>query len=390
MGETEKKIEARITMVLVDTSAFVELNSDFIGLRSRLIPSFFAAIHEKRMALLTHPILEHEIEKHIEDSSIYKDFQKLVTQTEKCRDVLVLADCMNQDLLNKIKKFDVKAKTFQVYQDNYARAVRLGYPKPEMIFNQYFNTQPPFAATGKKKSEFPDAFIIEATKQYIENHPDDTLMVVSKDDDWKQAFCDVENVFFSDSISNAITIINSIESVLSEELIEQIFNAASEEIAQEILSVAQWECYDFPEYEFEDDFEVDHIEVLNVSDLFVPLRITRSSLLIKVDATLLVDGHGVVFDADNSVWDKEDGVYIFKEYADLSISQGEADIECEILLEFDFDEPASTVQVSNVKINAAFNIDVEGGEVDLSPIDEIDEIDVCGEMMDTLEDYYKH
>ena len=36
----------RITMVLVDTSAFTEANSDFIGLNSSLLPSFFDAAYE--------------------------------------------------------------------------------------------------------------------------------------------------------------------------------------------------------------------------------------------------------------------------------------------------------------------------------------------------------
>lgn len=35
------KSPERITMVLVDTSAFTEVNSDFIGLHSALLPSFF-------------------------------------------------------------------------------------------------------------------------------------------------------------------------------------------------------------------------------------------------------------------------------------------------------------------------------------------------------------
>lgn len=48
----------RITMVLVDTSAFIEANSDFIGFHSALLPSFFNAVDSKEIILLTHPILE--------------------------------------------------------------------------------------------------------------------------------------------------------------------------------------------------------------------------------------------------------------------------------------------------------------------------------------------
>ena len=73
-------VDERITTILVDTCAFRDANSDFIGISSMLLPSFFSVIKEKDILLLTHPILEREIEKHIEDSGIYKDYQSLVSQ----------------------------------------------------------------------------------------------------------------------------------------------------------------------------------------------------------------------------------------------------------------------------------------------------------------------
>lgn len=43
MKHTKEKISEQITMVLVETSAFTEVNNDFIGLHSALLPSFFNA-----------------------------------------------------------------------------------------------------------------------------------------------------------------------------------------------------------------------------------------------------------------------------------------------------------------------------------------------------------
>ena len=101
MAQTKDRLSERITMVLVDTSAFTEANSDFIGLHSALLPSFFDAATEKGIVLLTHPILDKEIQKHIDDSSIYKEYQKLVIQLGKCKDVLVLAECMMPNFSKK-------------------------------------------------------------------------------------------------------------------------------------------------------------------------------------------------------------------------------------------------------------------------------------------------
>ncbi len=378
----------RITMVLVDTSAFTEANSDFIGLNSSLLPSFFNATTEKGIVLLTHPILDKEIQKHIEDSSIYKEYQKLVTQLGKCKDVLILAECNDVALFEKMASFDIKAKTYETFMHNYSEAIRLGYPDPEIIFDKYFLVKPPFSTTGKKKNEFPDAFVIEAAQQYLMDHPNEILLVVSRDGDWEKAFSGTDNVVFCNSISDAVTKINKIESVLSEEIIARLFKSAYKEMLADVQSSAECECYSLSDYEFAEDFEADRIEVSCIDDTIVPLKITRSSLLIKTTATISIDGHGVVLDEDSSIWDKEDGAYIYTVYANVSVTDGEAEVECEIELGFDFDDPAGTVQVSRVKLNNRFDIEIIGGTVELTAIDP--EADYHGDMMDALEGYYQH
>lgn len=373
MEQTKKESLERITMVLVDTSAFTEANSDFIGLHSALLPSFFSATTEKDIALLTHPILEKEIQKHLEDSSIYKNYQNLITLLDKCKAVLNLAECNDAKLFKKIASFDIKTKTFETFMQNYSEGIRLNYPDPKIIFDKYFASKPPFSATSKKKHEFPDAFVIEAVQQYLIEHPNEVLLVVSNDGDWEKAFSETDNVIICKSISNAVTKINKIESVLSEEIIAEIFKSAYQEMLENIQLSAEGECYSISDYDFAEDFEVDKIEVTYISDTIVPLKITRSSLLIKTMSTISIDGHGIVLDVDNSIWDKEDGAYIFSVYADMFITGGKAELECEIELVFDFNNPPKTVQVSDVKINNPFNIEIRGGDVELTTIYPVDD-----------------
>lgn len=80
--------ENRITLILIDTCAFRDANSDFPGIAKSLLPSFFSTADEKGITLLTHPVLENEIHKHIEDSGIFKDYQSLLTQLRKCTSTL--------------------------------------------------------------------------------------------------------------------------------------------------------------------------------------------------------------------------------------------------------------------------------------------------------------
>lgn len=77
----------RFTSVIVDTNAFVKVNSNFAGIKTSLLPSFFEAIKEKEINLLYHPILECEVEKNIEHSSLYQNHLKLKKQLLKCEDI---------------------------------------------------------------------------------------------------------------------------------------------------------------------------------------------------------------------------------------------------------------------------------------------------------------
>ena len=363
-------VDERITTILVDTCAFRDANSDFIGISSMLLPSFFSVIKEKDLLLLTHPILEKEIEKHIEDSGIYKDYQSLVSQINKCKDVLRYANCCNEELFSKIADYNIKNQTFRAYKKYYKNAVKLDYPNPECIFELYFSSTPPFAPTGKKKSEFPDAFVIEATKQSIKEHPNDVLLVVSKDSDWVKSFAEVNNVIMCETIVEAIKRINSIESILSEDMLTKIFRGAYAEILSEAQECAELENYYLDDYELYDELEIDSVEVVDVEDSFVPLKISRDMILIKTVANVKVAGCGEIFDEDRSVWDNENKEYFIIEYSDIDFDDGEAQIECEIRIKFDFDNLEETARVDSFKFNNRGYIYVSCANAEISPIDE--------------------
>ena len=221
--------ENRITLILIDTCAFRDANSDFPGIVKSLLPSFFSTADEKGITLLTHPVLENEIHKHIEDSGIFKDYQSLLTQLRKCTSTLKHYKLDDVLLSSKISELDIQTKLFEAYQQYYQDAIRLDFGDPASVFELYFNSTAPFAMSGKKKAEFPDAFVFDATRKYLEKHPNDILLVISKDSDWTTAFNQIENVIICDSISNALTKISNIDSILSQEMLSQIFRGAYKE-----------------------------------------------------------------------------------------------------------------------------------------------------------------
>lgn len=277
------KDSERITAVLVDTCAFRKANTDFIGVNSKRLPLFFEAINSKEIDLLTHPILENEIKNQIEKSSLCTDFRKLVKGIEDCQAVLEYADLYDQELFRKIKCYDIIDQTYVAFKKRYDSAIKLGYSNPEIIFDQYFSAKPPFSVSGNKKNEFPDAFVIESAKNYMNEHINDALLVVSEDNDWKKAFADIDRVTICESIDEALGKINRIKSILSEEMQRKIFDQVYKEMESAALACAEAESYELNDYSFElvDDLVIDSIQILDIDNVFIPYMISRNSILFK-------------------------------------------------------------------------------------------------------------
>ena len=361
---------SRVTLIMVDTCAYRDVNSDFLGISRSTLPSFFATAADKGIVLLTHPVLENEIRKHIENSGIFKDFKSLTTSLEKCKNILKYFQCENETLFSKIEDLDVRDKIFEAYKQYYENAISLGYGDPATVFELYFEGKAPFSVTGKKKNEFPDAFVFESAKKYIEAHPNDVLMVVSKDKDWLTAFQEIENVICCETISDALSLISKIDSILNDEMLNMIFDGAYEEILSDAQHKIECECFELENYETFNELEVDNIEVVEVSDSFVPLKITRDTVILSTDIKVNVSGHAEVLDEYNSVWDREDGEYIYVSYADVDFKDAEVVVECEITLSFDFDDLENSSEVVTLKLLNQGNICIDCKDATVTEIDE--------------------
>lgn len=358
----------RLTSVIVDTNAFVKANSDFLGIKTSLLPSFFDVIKEKEINLLTHPILECEIEKNIEQSSLYQNHLKLKSQLVKCKDILEYSGCIDDEHISAICDYDIKSTLFETFKAFYSEAEVLNYPNPEIVFKSYFNALPPFASSGNKKNEFPDGFVIESIKHYINEHPNDILLILTNDTDWKLSFKYEDNVEICENINEAIKLINGMDCILDSSMLNEIFNSAYEELIRDALWHADCECYELKDFESIDDPEIKYIAVESINEFFTPLKITREAIILKTEVTLKMSGTAEIFDEDNSVWDSEDGEYIFREYADIEF-EGVSEVECEFQINYDFDNLES-IGIEKFKFTNFGNIEIECEDVITKLIDD--------------------
>lgn len=98
----------------------------------------------------------------------------------------------------------------------------------EEIFKKYFDAKPPFQTNKNKKSEFPDAFILESVINWVKNDPKfikdkDSVYFVTKDKGISEAF--------SNTLVNVVTdLSHCLVSSVGEEVKEKInINIASDE-----------------------------------------------------------------------------------------------------------------------------------------------------------------
>ncbi|PSV43192.1 PIN domain-containing protein [Photobacterium indicum] len=75
------------------------------------------------------------------------------------------------------------------------------------LLQQYFQNEPPFAETGKKKNEFPDAIVLLATEAWAEEN-DIQVLAVARDGDWKN-YCETSDyIDYTEDFADALSKFN--------------------------------------------------------------------------------------------------------------------------------------------------------------------------------------
>lgn len=353
--------------VIIDTSALENYQFDFCGWTTQTLPSFFDLLKEQRIGLLIHPVLDGEIKKHLAHSQLLEKFNGLQQNFLRNKEFYKLIGISPEDAIKRLSELDIEKKLLSKYNDLFGDATMLPFSSPEIVFERYFSSAPPFSENGNKKSEFPDAFIIESVISFLKTNPYKNILVISKDGDWKQAFEKVERASFCESIDDALKMIQNTEKI------ESVVAACEEDILEAIKFQAECECYNLPEYEIPtyEDVEISSIEVKDIG-CFIPLRITPSTVLFKCIAQIIVNGSVRIIDEDRSIWDHEDKEYLFVSYSDISFKNGHAEIECEINIDFSPEDDDYTASVTDTKILEKYAIDIDMDGADIT-------VDECSE-----------
>ncbi len=177
------------------------------------------------------------------------------------------------------------------------------------IFDKYFETIAPFKE-GKKKSEFPDAFILASIEKWCADN-DSKMIIISGDKDWLSY--DSKYLIKYREIDLLLSNISEVKKIhLKEkklEFIDSIFPELEKNLEP---SIEEFFADSSDVYEF--DVEITSIEVLefkwesfNITDLDEDHVSLETTLRVNLEVDVLFDV------LDNALYDKEDDKWYFVE-----------------------------------------------------------------------------
>jgi hypothetical protein len=168
--------------VFLDTQIFRQAR---FGVASPAFKKLAEICKHGDLILITTSITRREIEAQIDDSA--PDFKKTLGRaagllsglghSEPTIDSVPVAKMTEPEIAAHVKK-----TVAEFFHDCEAEEIELPKNAVHTVFDHYFKKQPPFG-DAKKKSEFPDAFVLEALKEKAGRNGE-SLYVISEDADF--------------------------------------------------------------------------------------------------------------------------------------------------------------------------------------------------------------
>ena len=204
MSEEEKEYGA----ILVDTSIF-----DGNGLRlEKGLLGKLTQFKKSPIEFILPDVISNEIKSHLENK-IKVSRAALEKALNDAGDHLFFEGSE----LNNAKQILIDSKEIEGLAENRVRnfieatgalVLETGdYVSVTDLLSKYFKNEPPFAETGKKKNEFPDAIVLMAVEAWAKDY-DLSVLAVAKDGDWENFCSNSEHLDYQNDLSGALSCFN--------------------------------------------------------------------------------------------------------------------------------------------------------------------------------------
>lgn len=347
--------------VFVDTSMYESNNFHF---HQYVMGKFKDLCKERFFYLLMSPIVDREVKCHLIEKSadafhqlgaLRKSAMILRNLPELDHHVIfkdISSDAIENLLLKKFEVFKKEA----VFHD-----VDLSLASTQSVIDRYFNLEPPFS--NKKKSEFPDAIILESLLTWAKNK-EVSVFVLSKDGDMKN-FCDGSDgmLIYIDSMEYFVDLaVKSQASSKNIKFAEDQVESKIDEIKEKIEDFLQ--LYDYTSSSLDYDDEISDIEVYDIVVLKKSIvEVDESKAVFSFSIKFNVNANHSFTDMDRSVWDAEDKVYMFTASNSAHVKH---DVYTKIYINMRFDQDSGDSKLVDISIDiedSFIGLDMDEGEI---------------------------
>lgn len=294
--------------VFLDSNVYItgqyDLTSGSLGYLKRYCDKGIIRLHVSPIILKeVYSHLENDVSKWIDEAerSILKH-AALVKAMSTWRTGSFLADLKigQQEIQNDIAEF---ISTAEVIPFEKISAVD--------IFNDYFDSIPPFSNEKGKKCEFPDAFVIKSIKCYLKDQKSEQeLHVVSADKGWREAFDGYPGICFYENLSDLLNFVSKSLTEWADEAIA--FLDSSKKIliekTREWLNIQDWNFAistsgSFMEYQ---DLNFEILDIFVKTDSAEYVDNDKKQADISVYGSALLKTHFSYIDHSIETYDRED------------------------------------------------------------------------------------
>lgn len=335
--------------LFLDTSDIVALNYQFEG---AVLERLVNLVESNSAHVYLTDITKKEVETRIA-SDVHIATQKLKNFR---KDAKVLRNIDGQPFEAYFKSFDPEdavnslVTKWEVFLERAkANIIDTSNVLISEVFSQYFDKRPPFGE-GKKKSEFPDAFVLNALEKWAEDN-NCKFYIASKDPDMHKYCEQSERLIAVDSSAKFIDLV-----VSQDETLAQHVRDLMDTHDKEIVNAAEQMFQNLGFWLDDQDGDVNEVKVTRVDlDDYSVLDIREDGALLQVNATVYFIADVIYDDLDTAIYDSEDKVLIPLQTIHEEIEQ-EADITLTLEIGIDVENP-DIFKIESLKIE---NVDQFG------------------------------
>lgn len=364
------ELESRL--IFIDTSAYESKNYQFNQHALKKLRDF---LESGKLHLLITEITIKEVKSHLHLKSIEsaRAIKKIQKDAMFLRNMPDLPCYGIFERVNSDDIYGIAIESFERFLEcSGAEVVSIDQVDNSLVFEKYFNSAPPFGGVNKK-SEFPDAFVLEAVN-IISQSRGHRLYVISNDGDMKRYTDSSDNMIYLSKIDELLDLVVRKEAELKEpvKFADSIFKDMEGILlnnAKEIIEDSEF--YSDYASELDDEVYLAKIESIIVKHKNI-ISVSAEYAEYEIDFEVTLVANYSVADYERSPWDPEDKEYVFvlrnefiKRHTELFSAYVNIDYMDGIranaeLSEFDFADSAFELHDDNSEVTSYQNLDING------------------------------